>query len=82
MGDFGVFPASGQADFLQQRHLRRGAENFQKVRYEKNSLKIFQKKQDTKNLTFLLWTLLFLELQILQIITEKAKIHALFVQVP
>ena len=35
MGDFGVFPAPGQADFLQQRHLRRGAENFQKVRYEK-----------------------------------------------
>ena len=35
MGDFGVFPAPGQADFLQQRHLRRGAENFQKVRYVK-----------------------------------------------
>ena len=34
-GDFGVFPASGQADFEHQRHLRRGAENFQKVWYEK-----------------------------------------------
>ena len=29
MGDFGVFPAPGQADFEQQRHLRRWAENFQ-----------------------------------------------------
>ena len=34
MGDFGVFPAPGQADFLQQRHLRRWPENFQKVWYE------------------------------------------------
>ena len=32
---WGVFPAPGQADFLQQRHLRHWAENFQKVWYEK-----------------------------------------------
>ena len=31
----GCSPAPGQADFLQQRHLRRWAENFQKVWYEK-----------------------------------------------
>ena len=43
MGDFGVFPAPGQADFLQQRHLHAWAENFQKVWYEKNFLKNFQK---------------------------------------
>ena len=41
MGDFWVFPAPGQADFLQQRHLRHWAENFQKVWYEKNFLKNF-----------------------------------------
>ena len=35
MGDFGVFPAPGQANFLQQRPLRRWAENFQKVWYKK-----------------------------------------------
>jgi len=40
MGDFGVFPAPGQADILQQRHFRRWAENFPKV-YEKNFLKNF-----------------------------------------
>ena len=34
MRDFGVFLAPGQAYFL-QRHLRRWAENFQKVLYEK-----------------------------------------------
>ena len=43
MGDFGVFPAPGQADFLQQRHLRRWVENFQKVWYEKHFLKNFRK---------------------------------------
>ena len=40
-GDFGVFPAPGQADFEHQRHLRRWAKNFQKVWYEKNFLKNF-----------------------------------------
>jgi len=44
MGDFGVFPAPGQADFWQQRHLRRGVENFQKVGYEKIFLKNFLEK--------------------------------------
>ena len=46
MGDFGVFPAPGQADFLQlQWHLRRWAENFQKVWYgkKKQNLEIFLK---------------------------------------
>ena len=46
MGDFGVFPAPGQADFLQQRHLRRWAENFQKVWYEKSFLKKFRKTSE------------------------------------
>ena len=44
MGDFGVFPAPGQADFLQQRHLRPWAENFQKVRYEKFFFENFLEK--------------------------------------
>ena len=35
MSDFGVFPAPGQTDFEQQRHLRRWAGNFQKVWVEK-----------------------------------------------
>ena len=43
MIDFGMFPAPGQADFEQQRHLRCWAENFQKVWYEKIFLKNFQK---------------------------------------
>ena len=32
---FLVVPSPGQADFLHQRHLRHGAEDFQKVWYEK-----------------------------------------------
>ena len=48
MGDFGVFPAPGQADFLQQRHLRRWAESFQKVWYEK----IFWKTSKLSNNIF------------------------------
>ena len=40
-GDFGVFPAPGQADFEHQRHLRRWAEKIQKVWYEEKFLKIF-----------------------------------------
>ena len=47
MGDFGVFPAPGQADFLQQRHLRRWAENFQKVWYEKIFWKFFRKTSNS-----------------------------------
>ena len=43
MGDLRVFPAPGQADFLQQRHLRRWAENFQKVWYEKIFEKFLEK---------------------------------------
>ena len=43
MGDFGVFPAPEQSDFLQQRHLRRWAENFQKVWYEKKIEKVLEK---------------------------------------
>ena len=35
--------ATGQADFLQQRYLRHGAENFQKVWCEKNFEKILEK---------------------------------------
>ena len=38
-----MFPAPGQADFLQQRHLRHWAENFQKVLYEKIKKKNFRK---------------------------------------
>ena len=40
-GRFWNFPAPGHAYFLQQRHLRRWAENFQKVWYEKKFLKNF-----------------------------------------
>ena len=42
MGDFGVFPDPGQADFLQQLHLRR-CEDFQKVWCEKNFKKFLKK---------------------------------------
>ena len=56
MGDFGVFPAPGQADFLQQRHLRRGAENFQKVRYEKKFWKFFRKMSKlSRNIFWACW---------------------------
>ena len=44
MGAFLVFPAPGQADFLHQRHLRRWAENFQKVWYENNYFEKFLEK--------------------------------------
>ena len=44
MGDFWVFPAPGQVDFLQQGHLHHWAKNFQKVWYEKNFLKNSEKK--------------------------------------
>ena len=40
MSDFWVFPAPGQAEFLQQRHLRHSAKNFQKVWEEKTFLGI------------------------------------------
>ena len=43
MRDFWVFPAPVQADFLQWRHLRHWAENFQKVLYEKNFEKFLEK---------------------------------------
>ena len=43
MGGFLVFPAPGQAHFVQQRHLRHWAENFQKVWYDKQFLKNFEK---------------------------------------
>ena len=44
MSHFGVFPATGQADFLPQRHLRHWAENFQKMWYEKKIFEIFFEK--------------------------------------
>ena len=40
MGDFGVFPAPGQDNCMKQRHLLWWAENFQKVWYEKEVLKM------------------------------------------
>ena len=39
-----MFPAPGQADFEQQRHLRCWAENFQKVWYEKKNFEKFLEK--------------------------------------
>ena len=44
MSDFWVFPAPEQADFLQQRHLRHWAKNFQKVWYEKKNFEKFLEK--------------------------------------
>ena len=53
MGEFGGFPVPGQADFLQQRHSRRWAENFQKVWYQQGSLRIppLQKDKIKKSIT-------------------------------
>ena len=39
-----MFPATGQADFEHQRHLRWWAENFQKVWYEKKFFEKFLEK--------------------------------------
>ena len=46
MGDLiGAFPAPGQADFLQQWHPRRGAENFEKVSMKKNTFSWIRKEK-------------------------------------
>ena len=73
MGDFGVFSAPGQADFLQQRHLHRCAENFQKCCMKKVFEKFLEKLLNFPEIYFGLAGTMYSRSEIACIHTKKSK---------